>query len=240
MPIMTRKRNEEIHPDVAGSLREWFAIHTVIRADFTRLPAAQQHQVVELVEKGQRRDESGDPRGGIDWERLTKAERRKLVGLMERLGGLEAGTFAAREQEARDLAELRELGRQVTMPPPRVRHEEPGSLRIPASVFTGMTRSGRVPSFRVGTLGIFAFIAGALECGSTGNDHTRIDGTGDAAVFVIEPRLGSLFLGDVPDWDKRLKHLDKIGWLSVDRSTRGQIRVARGPKLLKALHAGDR
>jgi hypothetical protein len=232
-----RHKATGITPDQQWSLRVWLGRFTVIdRAEFSNLTPAQQEQFLALAEKVDAVD--GLNQGGFALDRLTKAEKKKFIFLLERLGGLEPGTFEKQEEEQRTLAQFAELARLATMPARRVRYEEPGSVRLPAAIYRAFINQGGRSQFRIATLGLLSYILLVLENGASAEAHTRVEGTGDDAAFVIDPQWGCQHFGeDVADWKKRLEHLDKIGWLRVEKRGR-EWRAYRGRKALAAANAG--
>lgn len=198
-----------------------------LRLDVTRLSDDERERLLELSKKA----EEG---GGFLLDRLGARDRKRWEQLVER-GSNRVGFF----QQERDRSELQagmaEVGRKLRLPPKRVRYEAQGSVRIPRRLFQHFDRNGKNPKVQIPTAGILMLVVTSLENGAALAPNSRIDGSGDDAVLVLDRRMGVGQRFDPPgDWLRRIDHLGKVGWLAVEH--RGQeIRIGRGPLMLKTI-----
>lgn len=200
-----------------------------LRVAFQTLSPVQATELVTLTRKA-------DSREGFALSRLDDDERARWEDLVEKGSG-KIGHFSEYRKAARMRAAFADLAARARRPSRRPRFEEEGSVRLPAAVFSQLEQHPR-PALTIPTIGLLVFVLSMLENGQSLTPHGTIEGTGDAAKLVIDASygLGARF-GEVPRWQKRLAHLDSIGWLKVEEDRR-IIRVARGPRALRAANAG--
>jgi hypothetical protein len=99
-----------VHHDVVASVRTF--ARTVLKIEdvrLGRLDPAEQHELVELVERGETRPEGGL---GFDWKRLGK-RRVRFEELLARAAGLRPDYFAQQRKDAETFREIRELGAEA-------------------------------------------------------------------------------------------------------------------------------
>jgi hypothetical protein len=193
-----------------------------IRLDPDRLDDDERERFADLARRA-----TTDERG-VNLAPLGKRDRAALERLLGKAAG-EESLIERRREEAKLIAETRELARRAMQPAQRLRLEEAGSVTFPAELFRHL-REGVVWAEDIGAL--FAVVA-MLENATTLAPRSRIE----TGTLVLDRTYGLFGPADPEQrgrWRDSLVNLDRVGWLAVeDKGT--TIRVRPGPQLASAL-----
>ena len=234
-----RNRNREQRPLSSDDV---LALSASLRK-LTRLPAnvrslepGDARELRDLLGKARQRVEGEVVEGKREpsLDALSKKDRARCEQLIERSAGEKyIGAFANERAASAHRAEMDSLMAKARRQK-RVRHEEEGSVILPALVFQHL----RDRFIAVDDLLVLTLVLEQLENAEVLNRGSRIEGFGDDAELVI-PRGGRLVRDGLderellPGWPNVLDWLHEQGWLRVTK--RGETRIARGPRWLKAV-----
>jgi hypothetical protein len=164
---------------------------------------------------------------------LLGDDRGRLEELVERLAGLEPGTFEAERKRASMLAKVTALATRARTPPPRPKFEQPGAVVLPRQWAFEFLRDGILHAEHLLLLTVL------LAMFETGEPLVNASFEEGGEVLVLDRRnFGAGRFdprGTLGRWTKLLAHLERNGFFVVVSNRGPAIRVRRGPRALAVL-----
>jgi hypothetical protein len=201
---------------------------------------------------------SGLRRGQADWSRLTVEDERELVAvrhearsegdglqldspairdrweaLLEKLAGLESGTFAQQRRDAKVDLKFRELAAKArALRSPKPAAEQGFLLAVHEQI--------RIRALHVDRVAPLILVLGQLLSGTPSTPSSRIEGEGVDAILVLDRRHGLSAnahdpSGSMASWRTSLKQLHKNHWLTVREGPGPQIVIGLGSRTIRLL-----
>jgi hypothetical protein len=230
MLTLGRKSGAGVDSSVVESVRVWAVWAVGVKdVDLGRLPDAEQHEAVRLIEKA---DLADGQRGGIDWLRLEKHERTRLEGLLTRAAGMDGNYFERRRQEEQMAARFRQLGAEARRGLPFTREAE-------RDFFAALAPRMASGHLRFSHVALLVALLAQLQSGETLAPGSTIENN----ELVIDLTYGLMGRadpnGEIAMVEKRLKWLAKHEWITISEEGR-TWRISLGPKTLAALRGAWR